>query len=99
MVCSPYQRKTKNHETHETTRKKPDHGFFATTTIETPNGKLKFFSQNLSAENNFPNTPLRAEIFTLFSDSGLIPVRRISVRPPRIGAKNVQFAYVARSIL
>ena len=27
-----------------------------------------------------------------FSDSGLIPVRRINVRPARIGVKNVQFA-------
>ena len=39
-------------------------------TIETPNGKLKFFSQNLSAPKSLPKTPLSAETLTLFSDSG-----------------------------
>src|SRR5687768_3016235 len=48
-----------------------DHTLRALTTIDTPNGKLNLLSQCLSAAKSLPNTPLRAEIFTLFSDSGL----------------------------
>ena len=33
-------------------------------------------------------------MFTLFADSGLMPVSFIRVRPPRIGAKNVKFARI-----
>src|SRR4029078_9451297 len=68
------------------------HPFFATITIETPNGKSKFLSQNRSAPKSFPKTPFNAETFTLFSDTGLMPLSFISVRPASIGAKNVQFA-------
>src|SRR5690349_13728303 len=66
--------------------------FLAVITIETPNGKLKFLSQNLSALKILPKIPFKAETLTLFSDSGLIPVIFIKVLPARIGAKNVQFA-------
>ena len=67
-------------------------GFLATTTIDTPNGKLKFLSHKLSVEKILPRMPLRPEMAMLFSDSGLIPVSFMIVRPARIGGKKVMLA-------
>ena len=71
---------------------KKNHFLAAVMTIETPNGKSKFLSHNLSALKILPKMPFKAETLTLFSDSGLMPVTFIKVLPAKIGAKNVQLA-------
>src|SRR2546423_11265918 len=69
-----------------------DHVFRATQIIETPNGRFMRCSHQLSAPKMPPSNPFSMPMFTLFSEAGLKPVRRISQRPNRIGPKNVMLA-------
>jgi hypothetical protein len=64
----------------------------ATQMAETPSGKFKRRSQNLSAPKICPKTLLKAETLMLFSEAGRTPVSFMIARPRRIGAKKVRLA-------